>query len=117
MFRNPEARCWPTEINENTATDIILNAIEEHIGGEALDSEMEPDNTGTVRAMEDLEMLSKVLWRRYTRTGTWFELAAALEDRIVAKHRYLANLEDAKNIKNAQTAKTREKNGKEVYAS
>jgi len=101
MFRDTNKKTWPTEINENTATIIILNAIEEYIGGEALDSEMEPGNPKTVQAMKDLETLSKVLWRRYTRTGTWFELAAALEDRIVAKHRYLTNLE---NEKNAQAA-------------
>ena len=92
MFRNPEAQCWPTEINENTATDIILNAIEEHIGGEALDSEMEPDNPGTVRAMEDLEVLVEVLRHRYNRIGTWGELAFALERRLLAKKMYLEDL-------------------------
>lgn len=92
MFRNPEAQCWPTEINENTATDIILNAVEEYLGGEALDSEMEPDNPGTVRAMGDLEVLVEVLRHRYNRIGTWGELAFALERRLLAKKMYLEDL-------------------------
>ena len=104
MFRDPEKRCWPNEINENTATLIILNAIEEYLGGEALDAEMEPGNPKTRQAMEDLEELSRVLWRRYHKTGHWLELAAALEDRIVAKHRYLTNLENEKNAQAANVA-------------
>ena len=104
MFRDTDKKTWPTEINENTATIIILNAIEEHLGGEALDSEMKPDNPKTRQAMEDLEELSRVLWRRYHKTGHWLELAAALEDRIVAKHRYLTNLENEKNAQAANVA-------------
>ena len=104
MFRDTDKKTWPTEINENTATIIILNAIEEHLGGEALDAEMEPDNPKTRQAMEDLEELSRVLWRRYHKTGHWLELAAALEDRIVAKHRYLTNLENEKNAQAANVA-------------
>jgi len=91
MFRNPEAQCWPTEINENTATDIILNAVEEYLGGEALDTEMEPRNPKTIQALKDMEELINVLWRRYGRNGKWGDLAAALEQRLMAKKEYLAN--------------------------
>lgn len=104
MFRDTDKKTWPTEINENTATIILLNAIEEYIGGEALDSEMEPDNPKTRQAMEDLEELSRVLWRRYHKTGHWLGLVSALEDRIVAKHRYLTNLENEKNAQAANVA-------------
>ena len=83
MFRDTDKKTWPTEINENTATIIMLNAIEEYIGGEALGSEMEPGNPKTVRAMEDLECCLKCCggdtpepahglnWRRRSKTGSW----------------------------------------------
>lgn len=102
MFRDPDRKSWPTEINESTATAIVLNAVEEYIGGEALESEMSPDNPKTLQAMEDLEDLSQVLWRFYTKTGHWLELAAAMEDRIVAKHRYLVNMENERAAKVAE---------------
>lgn len=91
MFRNPEARFWPTEIEESTATAIILNAVEEHLGGDALDTEMEPNNPKTIQALKDMEELINVLWRRYGRNGKWGDLAAALEQRLMAKKEYLAN--------------------------
>lgn len=92
MFRDPEKRCWPNEINENTATLIIVNAVEEYLGGEALNTEMEPNNPKTVQAMKDLEKLVKVLWKRYGKFGRdWGELAHALEQRLMAKKEYLAN--------------------------
>jgi len=91
MFRDTDKKTWPTEINENTATIIILNAIEEHLGGEALDAEMEPGNPKTIQALKDMEALINVLWRRYGRNGKWGELAAALEQRLLAKKEYLAN--------------------------
>lgn len=92
MFRDTDKKTWPTEINENTTTIIILNAIEEYIGGEALDSEMEPGNPKTVQAMKDLETLVEVLWKRYGKFGRdWGELAHALEQRLMAKKEYLAN--------------------------
>lgn len=93
MFRDTDKKTWPTEINENTTTIIILNAIEEYIGGEALDSEMEPDNPKTQQAMKDLETLTVVLWRRAGRTGKWRELAAELEQRLQAKKEYLKIME------------------------
>lgn len=111
MFRDPNKKAWPTEINENTATIIVLNAVEEYIGGAALDSEMAPDNPETWRAMEDLEDLARVLWRFFTRTGHWLELAAALEDRIAAKHRYLVNME------NEQAAKVAEEEARKIEAA
>ncbi len=111
MFRDPDRKSWPTEINESTATIIVLNAVEEYIGGAALDGEMSPDNPKTLQAMEDLEDLSRVLWRFYTKTGHWLELAAALEDRIVAKHRYLVNME------NAQAAKVAEEGARKIEAA
>lgn len=89
MFRDPEMRYWPTEIEELTATAIIINAVEEHLGGEALDSEMEPGNPKTVQAMKDLETLIEVLWKRYGRGGGWGELANALERSLLAKKEYL----------------------------
>lgn len=92
MFRNPEAMFWPTEIKESTATAIILNAIEEHLGGEALDTEMEPGNPKTIQALKDMEELINVLWRRYGRNGKWGDLAAALEQRLLAKKMYLEDL-------------------------
>jgi len=91
MFRDTDKKTWPTEINENTTTIIILNAIEEYIGGEALDTEMEPNNPKTIQALKDMEALINVLWRRYGRNGKWGELAAALEQRLLAKKEYLAN--------------------------
>jgi len=91
MFRDPEKRCWPNEINENTATLIIVNAVEEHLGGEALDTEMEPNNPKTIQALKDMEALINVLWRRYGRNGKWGDLAAALKQRLLAKKEYLAN--------------------------
>ena len=122
MFRDLNKKAWPTEINDATATIIILNAIESFIGGEALDSEMAPDNPDTIRAMEDLEELSQVLWNRYGRTGKWLELASALEDRIIAGHRYLTNLENEKNAQAANVAEIETElepkiKGKEVCAS
>ena len=92
MFRDPEARYWPTQIEELTATAIIVNAIEEHLGGEALDSEMEPDNPKTVQAMKDLEKLTELLWKRHGRGGKWGDLAAALERSLSAKKEYLEDL-------------------------
>ena len=92
MFRDPEARFWPTEIEESTATAIILNAIEEHLGGEALDAEMEPGNPKTIQALKDMEALINVLWRRYGRNGKWGDLAFALERRLLAKKEYLEDL-------------------------
>lgn len=92
MFRDPVKRCWPKKINETTATAIIVNAIEEYIGGEALDSEMEPGNQKTVQAMKDLEELIEVLWRRYSRNGKWGELAGALDRSLLAKKEYLRNI-------------------------
>jgi len=91
MFRDPERRCWPNEINENTATLIIVNAVEEYLGGEALNTEMEPGNPKTIQALKDMEALINVLWRRYGRNGKWGDLAAALEQRLMAKKEYLAN--------------------------
>ena len=91
MFRDPEKRCWPNEINENTATLIIVNAVEEYLGGEALNTEMEPGNPKTIQALKDMEALINVLWRRYGRNGKWGDLAAALEQRLMAKKEYLAN--------------------------
>ena len=91
MFRDPEKRCWPNEINENTATLIIVNAVEEYLGGEALDTEMEPGNPKTIQALKDMEELINVLWRRYGRNGKWGDLAHALEQRLMAKKEYLAN--------------------------
>ena len=97
MFRDPEKRCWPNEINENTATLIIVNAVEEHLGGEALDTEMEPNNPKTIQALKDMEELINVLWRRYGRNGKWGDLAAALEQRLLAKKEYLANFNQFNN--------------------
>lgn len=97
MFRDPEKRCWPNEINENTATLIIVNAVEEHLGGEALDTEMEPGNPKTIQALKDMEELINVLWRRYGRNGKWGDLAAALEQRLLAKKEYLANFNQFNN--------------------
>ncbi len=111
MFRDLNKKAWPTEINDATATIIILNAIESFIGGEALDSEMAPDNPDTIRAMEDLEELSQVLWNRYGRTGKWLELASALEDRIIAGHRYLVNME------NEQAARVMEEEARKIEAA
>ncbi len=111
MFRDPDRKSWPTEINDATAAAIVLNAVEEYIGGEALDGEMSPDNPETWRAMEDLEDLSRVLWRFYHKTGHWLELAAALEDRIAAKHRYLVNME------NERAAKVAEEEARKIEAA
>ena len=111
MFRDTDKKTWPTEINEGTATIIVLNAVEEYIGGAALDGEMAPDNPKTLQAMEDLEDLSRVLWRFFTRTGHWLELAAALEDRIAAKHRYLVNME------NERAAKVAEEEARKIEAA
>jgi len=92
MFRNPEIRTWPNEINENTATLIIVNAVEEYLGGEALDTEMEPGNPKTVQAMKDLEKLVEVLWQKHGKFGRdWGELAHALERGLDEKKRYLEN--------------------------
>ena len=101
MFRDPEKRCWPNEINENTATLIIVNAVEEYLGGEALDTEMEPGNPKTVQAMKDLETLIEVLWWRYGRNGKWGELAAELERGLLAKKQYLENYSSGKLGKNS----------------
>lgn len=94
MFRDPVKRCWPKKINETTATAIIVNAIEEYIGGEALDSEMEPGNPKTtVQAVKDLDALTEVLWNRYGRSGKWGELAHELERGLLAKKEWLENFD------------------------
>lgn len=103
MFRDPEKRCWPNKINEDTATAIIVNAIEEYIGGEALDSEMEPGNPKTIQAMQDLEALTEVLWRRYGRSGNWGELANALERSLLAKKEYLKGFGSLNNSNRKET--------------
>ena len=90
MFRDTDKKTWPTEINENTATIILLNAIEEYIGGEALDSELSPENPETERALEDMDRLVSLLWMKYRNNRQWGELAEALEHRIMAKREWLA---------------------------
>jgi len=83
MFRDPEKRCWPNEINENTATLIIVNAVEEYLGGEAMDKQ-EPGDPRVVRALENMELLSDILWRRHIKGKGWGELAKALDRRVAA---------------------------------
>jgi hypothetical protein len=39
-----------------------------------------------------MEELINVLWRRYGRNGKWGDLAAALEQRLLAKKMYLEDL-------------------------
>lgn len=94
MFRDKYV--WPTKINNLTAESIILNAIEEYIGGEALNSQMEPTNPKTVQAMKDLEALHEILWKKGRK---WFELTLALEERINAKKNYLESMKKRINSK------------------
>lgn len=90
-FRDPEKKFWPQEINELTAAAIIVNAVEEHIGGEALDSEMAADNEATVQALRDMERLVEVLWTLNVRGyyGGWDGLVRALERSLQAKKDYI----------------------------
>lgn len=93
-FRDPEKKFWPQEINEHTAPLIIVNAIEEHLGGEALDSEMAADNEATLKALDDMERLAETLWKLNGRSyrSDWSGLAAAIDRSIKAKRRWLESM-------------------------
>lgn len=83
MFRDPDRKSWPTEINESTATIIVLNAVEEYIGGAALDKQ-EPGDPRVMQAIENMELLSEVLWQRYAKGKGWGELANLIDRRVAA---------------------------------
>jgi len=74
---------YPREINEHTADDIILAALCQYFGGDALD-EQEPSDTEVARALGDLDQLAAVLWQRYGRGEAWGDLANLIDRRTDA---------------------------------
>ena len=81
MFGDPMT--YPTKINETTANDIILAALCQYFGGEALDKQ-EPGDPRVIRALENMELLSDILWRRHIKGKGWEGLAKALDRRVAA---------------------------------
>lgn len=73
----------PAEINEATANYIIIDALCLYFGGDALDKQ-EPGDPRVIRALENMELLSDILWRRHIKGKGWGELAKALDRRVAA---------------------------------
>ena len=73
----------PAEINEATANYIIIDALCLYFGGDALDKQ-EPGDPRVIRALENMELLSDILWRRHIKGKSWGELAKALDRRVAA---------------------------------
>ena len=71
------------EINEITADDIIIDALCLYFGGDAMDKQ-EPGDPRVIRALENMELLSDILWRRHIKGKGWGELAKALDRRVAA---------------------------------
>jgi hypothetical protein len=81
MFGDPMT--YPAEINETTADDIIIDALCLYFGGDALDKQ-EPGDPRVIRALENMELLSYILWRRHIKGKGWEGLAKALDRRVAA---------------------------------
>ena len=81
MFGDPMT--CSTKINETTANDIILAALCQYFGGEALDKQ-EPGDPRVMQAIENMELLSEVLWQRYAKGKGWGELANLIDRRVAA---------------------------------
>ena len=81
---------YPREINEHTADDIILAALCQYFGGDALDEQEplrepgEPHDMIVVNALKRLEALSAILWRRYGKNQGWGALANLIDRRTDA---------------------------------
>lgn len=81
---------YPREINEHTADDIILAALCQYFGGDALDEQEplrepgEPHDMIVVNALKRLEALSAILWRRYGKNQGWGALANLIDRRTGA---------------------------------
>ena len=71
------------EINEITANYIIVDALCLYYGGDAMDKQ-EPGDPRVIRALENMELLSDILWRRHIKGKSWGELAKALDRRVAA---------------------------------
>jgi len=71
------------EINEITANYIIVDALCLYYGGDALDKQ-EPGDPRVIRALENMEMLSDILWRRHIKGKGWEGLAKVLDRRVEA---------------------------------
>ena len=93
MFRD-EKRWQPTEINGTHLTLVIVNAVEEYLGGRRWTlkwGSRQPENCSSDK---DYGTLIEVLWWRYSLpTANGAKLALLLEQHLLAKKMYL---EDAK---------------------
>lgn len=54
---------WPNEIAYYTADDIILAALCQYFGGDALEKQ-EPGDPDVVRALDNMDALAEVFWLR-----------------------------------------------------
>ncbi len=77
MFGKPGT--YPSEIRRDTVDLIVLAALCDYFGGDALE-EQEPGDPEAERALFDLEHLSTCMWPR----ADWRGLATAINERVRA---------------------------------
>ena len=79
MSQFGDAGTWPREINQATAEYIVLNALCEYFGGDALE-EQRPDDPKVEKALNRLEALADSISGRLG----WAQLEKAIEGRTKA---------------------------------
>lgn len=78
MFRDPEKPGSASTISQQTVVSVVLDALQDYMGGDALGCELEKINPKTVQALKDLKDLRDVLLDR----KGWWDLGYALDMRI-----------------------------------
>lgn len=79
MSQFGDAGTWPREINQATAEYIVLNALCEYFGGDALE-EQRPDDPKVEEALNNMESLAYCL----SNMSGWEGLLSAIDRRVEA---------------------------------